>query len=33
MKLKGQFEITGETIDLSQDKEFFSKVFVKYKEI
>lgn len=33
MKLKGQFEIIGETIDLSQDKEFFSKVFVKYKEI
>jgi beta-glucosidase len=31
MKLKGQFEITGDTIDLSQDKEFFSKITIKKK--
>ena len=29
MKLKGQFEITGDTINLDQDKEFFSKITVK----
>ena len=29
VKLRGQFEITGETIDLSNDKEFFSKVDVR----
>ena len=31
VKLKGKFKITGETIDLSQDKEFFSKIIVKKK--
>lgn len=29
VKLRGKFEITGETIDLSKNKEFFSKVDVK----
>ncbi|TFG24669.1 MAG: beta-glucosidase [Promethearchaeota archaeon] len=32
VKLKGKFKITGETIDLSKDKEFFSKIVVKKKE-
>jgi len=31
VKLKGKFKITGETIDLSKDKEFFSKIAVKKK--
>ena len=29
VKLRGKFEITGETVDLSNDKEFFSKVEVR----
>ena len=29
VKLRGKFEITGETVDLSNDKEFFSKVDVR----
>ncbi|MFX1444911.1 MAG: glycoside hydrolase family 3 N-terminal domain-containing protein [Promethearchaeota archaeon] len=29
MKLKGQFEIIGDTIDLSQHKQFFTKITVK----
>ena len=29
VKLRGKFEITGETIDLSKNKEFFSKVDVR----
>ncbi|MFX1393723.1 MAG: glycoside hydrolase family 3 N-terminal domain-containing protein [Promethearchaeota archaeon] len=32
VKLKGKFKITGETIHLSQDKEFFSKIEVIRKE-
>ncbi len=32
VKLKGKFKIIGETIDLSKDKEFFSKIVVKKKE-
>ncbi len=31
VKLKGKFKITGETRDLSKDKEFFSKIVVKKK--
>jgi beta-glucosidase len=29
VKLRGKFEITGEKVDLSNDKEFFSKVEVR----
>jgi len=32
VKLKGKFKITGETINLSHDKEFFSKIQVKKKD-
>ncbi len=32
MKLKGYFEIIGDTLDLSKNKEFFSKVSIKRKE-
>jgi len=32
VKLKGKFKITGETVDLSQDKEFFSTIIIKKKD-
>ncbi|MFX0186126.1 MAG: glycoside hydrolase family 3 N-terminal domain-containing protein [Candidatus Hodarchaeota archaeon] len=31
VKLKGKFKIIGDAIDLSQDKEFFSKIVIKKK--